>query len=60
MRFLACLFLPVWMHQGLNVNRFWFENHYYSSLILGSYLSFDTFNAQPSRQFLESWRKMDN
>jgi hypothetical protein len=48
------------MHQGLNVNRFWFENRYYSSLILGSYLSFDAFNAQPSRQFLESWRKMDN
>jgi hypothetical protein len=25
MRFLAC-FLPVWIHLGLNVNRFWLLN----------------------------------
>jgi hypothetical protein len=34
------VFWPVWIHFGLNVNRFWFSNCYDAPSIFGSYFKF--------------------
>jgi hypothetical protein len=53
------VYWPVWMHLGLNKNRFWFLNFKGAPSITGI-LSFYAFQFKPSRRFLESPRRIGN
>ncbi len=54
------VFLPVWMHRGLNRNRFWFLNFKEAPSIWDSHLSFYALHVKPSQRFLESARRIGN
>ncbi len=57
------VYRPVWMHLGLNKNRFWFLIFLILNKVLrheAAILSFDTFQFKPSWRFLESPRSIGN
>ncbi len=52
------VFWAVWMYLDLNVNRLWFWNLMMLLWFLKIILSFEAFQAKPSRRFLESPRRI--